>query len=1002
MHVDVTFSHESLAGGRSGVVAVATTARPQQRTKTRWQWRGIGDALLSLKPLIAKVVSEQAGFTGLLCLSSSSILEFAELRLAVSLLMERQLCSPLFPSRSHFLLFVSVVFSFLLPRHVLVASSTTRLAAASEGVVAVGRCLPTLEGDDHGDHADEQGLSLMIYHDPWLTSTLIANLAAILLREELNFNVTMVSRPPGLMSKEVYEYVAKENADLAFEVWPIGKANERAIWTGTEEGKASVAEYETFKSRSGMYATYGDGRLLLDEMLATVEGVARLTRKTPLIADPAAVALCNDGTTRLRDRCDTDGIWRSSSCKQVGPNCTVQIIAQDPTWADPELSDYEALGVPIQVVYLMDTWKEYVWRAKQTGAEQLFSWYYPAAKIKQYDTKSFPRVELVRDQPRYLMQKLTSPKLGDEKYIDAKDFAARFLINNDDVDRLVELYDTETIAGEPVHRAACTWVKQNREIWEGYIAHTSRLTVPLTVCGKKGPCNASCWTTFFVQLFLGVALYIVGSFEMPCGCFEHLCRKVCGKRSEVRPTLTRRNSVIPATSKEVSANVIAQRKFRRAVRNAPNFLGHKRTLQNFSRRNTDSQLVLPPDGPASRWIADLSRQTLYTYLICSDRLNDFVQVSLGLALISGALGTLIWLMLDFQKWQMPYLEKVPLTKTIEQTDTALDSLASGMKFFPIFLMIGYLSYANNRWNNFVRMCYSIQGRIHDVAVICGGAALDGGQPQTRAILFRIYRYLNLTHFLAFQKRNIWLAEASLDDLIEIGLLTEAEKRILEPAKRKKCDLVLAWISDTISEASERELFNQHFMSEAIVNVAGARSKIAGFQDMFTIKEPNVWTALMTFVVDALILVYVIGTPFMAFTEIKGVECFQLWSLLSTFFLCFPLVCATSIVKLLDYPFPTGRTEKMHKIFDHDVFNVGATMASTEQTIFQSLRTSFDDHTRKAAAAAAEDEETQDLTRRVGTASSLTDSGEMKKGSAARVGRRGSPSPTGRGGKLPPL
>ena len=100
--------------------------------------------------------------------------------------------------------------------------------------------------------------------------------------------------------------------------------------------------------------------------------------------------------------------------------------------------------------------------------------------------------------------------------------------------------------------------------------------------------------------------------------------------------------------------------------------------------------------------------------------------------------------------------------------------------------------------------------------------------------------------------------------------------------------------------------------------------------------------------------YVLGTPFMAYTEMQHLECFQIWVVLSVFMLVFPLICAKNIIELLEVPFPSG------ELYFHDVFNVVGCIMSTEQTIFQTLRNSFDTELREGSKddqrAGGQDEE----------------------------------------------
>ena len=100
-------------------------------------------------------------------------------------------------------------------------------------------------------------------------------------------------------------------------------------------------------------------------------------------------------------------------------------------------------------------------------------------------------------------------------------------------------------------------------------------------------------------------------------------------------------------------------------------------------------------------------------------------------------------------------------------------------------------------------------------------------------------------------------------------------------------------------------------------------------------------------VDLLVVIYIIGGPFLAFTELEQGPCFQIWTIIQVFCLTVPMIAAREIVKTLDNPFE-------HKISaghesKSDTYNIDALMGSSEQCIFASLRVSFD-------AAAMEQEE----------------------------------------------
>jgi hypothetical protein len=69
--------------------------------------------------------------------------------------------------------------------------------------------------------------------------------------------------------------------------------------------------------------------------------------------------------------------------------------------------------------------------------------------------------------------------------------------------------------------------------------------------------------------------------------------------------------------------------------------------------------------------------------------------------------------------------------------------------------------------------------------------------ESRQLAYKVYRYLNLVHLLHYQGKSVWLSQLDEDHLVTLGLLTVAELKALSPAKNKKRDTVLGWLSDTV-------------------------------------------------------------------------------------------------------------------------------------------------------------------------------------------------------------
>jgi hypothetical protein len=95
-----------------------------------------------------------------------------------------------------------------------------------------------------------------------------------------------------------------------------------------------------------------------------------------------------------------------------------------------------------------------------------------------------------------------------------------------------------------------------------------------------------------------------------------------------------------------------------------------------------------------------------------------------------------------------------------------------------------------------------------------------------------------------------------------------------------------------------------------------------------IGQPNLWSALMKFVVDLLILMFVFGNPFTAFMYEQGP--FQAYVVVFTFLQCIPWLCASKLVTTLSTPYKSS----------HDQFHTDALVAFSEQVTYHNLRCSF--------------------------------------------------------------
>ena len=383
-----------------------------------------------------------------------------------------------------------------------------------------------------------------------------------------------------------------------------------------------------------------------------------------------------------------------------------------------------------------------------------------------------------------------------------------------------------------------------------------------------------------------------------------------------------------------SGNYQQHTKFVKELYAVPQALTHKRTYDNFAKSNVDPEWKLPPPFGVERWSASLERSTLFPYLFFSDGdgMKPVIMAALALGLFSGALSTFLYLYMTWETYvQDPtaYSLGNPATfdgstsDLVDRTGKKISSLVTAFKFFPSFLALGYVGYAIDRWRSFQNICYSIQGALCNTALIVGGSLTEPHGEACKQLAFRIYRYLQLVHLLAYLKRNAWYKLLTMTDFVELGLLTNEELKLLLPADNKKHEVVISWIVVTIQAGMREGLLKDS--EKVLEDACSIRGKLGSFNHHFALGEPNLWTALMKLVCDLLIMMFVIGAAFDSFLYQLG--SFQTYVVLFSIFLAVPWLCAQRLVTLLENPFDSY----------HDMFNTDALVANTERTIFLNLR-----------------------------------------------------------------
>ena len=331
-------------------------------------------------------------------------------------------------------------------------------------------------------------------------------------------------------------------------------------------------------------------------------------------------------------------------------------------------------------------------------------------------------------------------------------------------------------------------------------------------CGDGEDCPWTCYVVFFVQLGIGVGILSWLMFK-DCLCKEpeHEFEKwhdIDDPKSTSASSTKRRQSLfapvaVNATSSQLldgfekAVNDPDFANFTIALRKEPVFCTHIRSETNFMRSNLDPELVRPPMYPTERWassVQNLQRRVLYPFLFLFS-LHESLLTSLAFGFIAGSIATLIWLILENERFLHGGAENAyedgSFHLIVRSIRDVLDSIQSSFRFYPVFLMQSYLGYAIVRWRSFITIGYGIQGRIHDIALMTGGSLLRPAHPQSRIVAFRLYRYLNMAHLLCYQAKHPWLAKLNPEtSYVRMGLLTPGELQILLPMKNKMRDTVI--------------------------------------------------------------------------------------------------------------------------------------------------------------------------------------------------------------------
>lgn len=269
----------------------------------------------------------------------------------------------------------------------------------------------------------------------------------------------------------------------------------------------------------------------------------------------------------------------------------------------------------------------------------------------------------------------------------------------------------------------------------------------------------------------------------------------------------------------------------------PKFLSHERTESNFFRPLTDPRCHRPPKAATScrkrmfmRY--GLSRGKMYAYLLFRAG-PQLIDSSLGVALLSGSLSSLVALLHAYGTYCKKHDGSTRWLDNVQYLSDSMETIMDAFRFFPVFLLFGFLTYVTSLWLRFVETGTLVQGRLHGIAMLAGGAVIDPSCVATRARIWQLYRYLNVAHLLCYYSISPQLHEAIElhPGLIKLGLLTPAELEMLLPHENKMRDAMCSWISALLHEGVRKGQFGPPVAGPPLFDTCnGLRGTMAGLHE----------------------------------------------------------------------------------------------------------------------------------------------------------------------------
>jgi hypothetical protein len=376
------------------------------------------------------------------------------------------------------------------------------------------------------------------------------------------------------------------------------------------------------------------------------------------------------------------------------------------------------------------------------------------------------------------------------------------------------------------------------------------------------------------------------------------------------------------------------------IQDSPFTLTH-RSENNFLMKNDDPDIEYPNAYPPEYTLLERGGFAIVKHTFESIRdqkqFRRVLVVSSGLSLLTGSLTSLVAMAFRYEEevaMVCPESDHIHFKMWVSGNINAIGTTLDGYKFFPVFLLLAYTAFLVDRWRNFLVVCHSIQGRIHDIGLLCGSSPDLPVSEGAKRKLYTIYRYLNMVHILCLRSFSPSLKNMNLKEefVTELGLLTPEEAELLTSMENKARDGTLTLLAHATSELlSELSSLEERSSKMTVVNtkICDLRASCAKLHDLFIRDNPNEYVMFMNTLICMYTILIVIGYPFLllSFSDEGIIGCLQPGALFGSFFIILSISIPSALFVSLQNPFDS----------EGDGIVVDSLMASSDLCLFQNLR-----------------------------------------------------------------